>query len=477
MLPLAAIRNVLLKKNLSAAFTFSNYRPMSDGQNQYYDIIISGGGLVGGAMAQAIQSSSYLKDKKTLLLEAQPPPTTKVKSFQTSQPYSNRVIAISPSSKKLLQKLDVWDSIERKRPVSKMQVWDACSDAMITFDKEDVADDLCYIIENNMITSSIQNILENSTMGHLNTIYNSKIKSFTLPRNYARDDPNKPLPNVKIELENGDALETALLVAADGARSFIAQEANISKVAWTYKQSAVVATLVLEEPTENFQAWQRFLPEGPIAMLPLDDQHSSLVWSTSHEHAESLCHMNNDDFVAEVNDAYCREYPRHEIVDKIGGAFKDLMKEISNDHGTLMNSMQLPPVVSTLQGDKAKFPLGLSHCNEYVRPRLAIIGDAAHRVHPLAGQGANLGFGDVACLTKVLETAVYQGEDIGCISQLIEYESERQIRNVSVVGTLDALNKLYSTDALPVVLLRSLGLMGTNASKYIKKQIIKQAMM
>uniref|UniRef100_A0AAQ5ZXQ0 Ubiquinone biosynthesis monooxygenase COQ6, mitochondrial n=1 Tax=Amphiprion ocellaris TaxID=80972 RepID=A0AAQ5ZXQ0_AMPOC len=420
------------------------------GKNEVYDVIISGGGMVGSAMACSLGMDPNLTGKKILLLEA----GNKKVMDKVPNAYSTRVSSISPGSATLLSGIGAWEHITQMRckPYKKMQVWDACSDALITFDKENLQDEMAYIVENDIVVAALTKQLDGLS-DNVQVKYRSKVVKYTWPMPHQAADS---IPWVQVTLANGETLQTKLLIGADGPNSMVRQKLGIPTVKWNYDQSAVVAVLHLSEPTENNVAWQRFLPTGPIAMLPLSDTESSLVWSTSHRLAEELLELDEESFV-----------------DAINSAFVSVTVTITADLVSIMPSAgsprQLPPSVAGI-GPKTRvmFPLGMGHASEYIRHRVALIGDAAHRVHPLAGQGANLGFGDVACLTQLLSQAAFNGKDLGAIQHLLEYETERQRHNLPMMAAIDLMKRLYSTNAAPVVLLRTFGLQATNMLPALK---------
>uniref|UniRef100_A0A3P9KD46 Coenzyme Q6, monooxygenase n=1 Tax=Oryzias latipes TaxID=8090 RepID=A0A3P9KD46_ORYLA len=345
-------------------------------------------------------------------------------------------------------------------------VWDACSDALITFDKEDLENELAYIVENDIVVVSITRQLD-TLSDNVQVKYRSKVVKYTWPMPHHAAES---VPWVQVTLANGETLQTKLLIGADGPNSMVRQELGIPTVKWNYDQSAVVAVLHLSEPTENNVAWQRFLPTGPIAMLPLSDTHSSLVWSTSHRLAEELLELDEESFVDAINSAFWSSENHSELIETAGSLFRGALSAIMPSAGS---PRQLPPSVAGI-GPKSRvmFPLGMGHASEYVRHRVVLIGDAAHRVHPLAGQGANLGFGDVACLTQLLSQAAFNGKDLGAIQHLLEYETERQRHNLPMMAAIDLMKRLYSTDVAPAVLLRTFGLQATNMLPTLKEQIM-----
>jgi ubiquinone biosynthesis monooxygenase Coq6 len=253
----------------------------------------------------------------------------------------------------------------------------------------------------------------------------------------------------------------------------VRQSMGVNNFALSYKQMGVVATLELnaEEASGNNVAWQRFLPSGPVALLPLTENLSSLVWSTSPEHAKELIKMEPERFVDALNEAYVKSYTSNTVVDNV-------MKTVEGILALNKNKIQQfpPKVVKVQDGSRAGFPLGFGHASAYVCGGAALIGDAAHRVHPLAGQGVNLGFGDVLELTEVLAEAVYNGSGLNDIQYLLKYEQERLKVNVPIMVGVHALQRLYCNDFPPLVLARSLGLKITNLTPPLKKLFMEKAL-
>uniref|UniRef100_A0A8V0XSY8 Ubiquinone biosynthesis monooxygenase COQ6, mitochondrial n=1 Tax=Gallus gallus TaxID=9031 RepID=A0A8V0XSY8_CHICK len=429
-----------------------------------YDVVVSGGGMVGSAMAAALGHDIHFHDKKIALLEAGPR-----KEYHLPESYSNRVSSISPGSATLLSSFGAWDHVcnLRCKPFRRMQVWDACSEAIITFEKDDL-DDMGYIVENDVVMSAVTKQLD-AVADRVEVFYGSRAVGYTWPLPSHSCDTS---PWVQVELADGRRLQTKLLIGADGHNSVVRKEAEIQNIEHQYDQSAVVATLHLSEATDNNVAWQRFLPTGPIALLPLSDTASSLVWSTSHEHASELLTMDKESFVDSINSAFWSNVNHSDFIDAAGAMFRSALS-LLKPSGTAVR--QLPPSVANVDPEsRAVFPLGMGHATEYVRHRVALIGDAAHRVHPLAGQGVNLGFGDIACLTHHLSAAAFNGQDLGSLKHLLRFETERQRHNVSLIAAIDLLKRLYSTSLSPLVLLRTWGLQATNALPPVKTEKLKK---
>ncbi|XP_068110463.1 ubiquinone biosynthesis monooxygenase COQ6, mitochondrial isoform X2 [Hyperolius riggenbachi] len=404
-----------------------------------------------------------LLHKKILLMEAG---HRKVHDHLPDQ-FSNRVSSITPGSATLLASFGAWDDIcaMRLKAYKRLQVWDACSDALITFDKEGL-EDMGYIIENDVITAALTKQL-NAMSDRIEVLYRSRAVANRWPSAYLN---NEGSPWVQIEMADGRKLQTKLLIGADGQNSMVRSAAGINTIKWNYNHMAVVATLLLSEPTENNVAWQRFLPSGPIALLPLSDTCSSLVWSTSPEHANELLKMDPESFVDAVNSAFWSSEHHSDFISTAGSVLRSAMSFLMPSGSPIR---QLPPSVSGVaERSRAAFPLGLGHATEYVRQRVVLIGDAAHRVHPLAGQGVNMGFGDVASLVHHLSRAAFDGKDLGCTSQLLAYETDRQRQILPLMAAIDVLKRLYNTKQPPIVLLRSLGLHATNILPPLKEQIM-----
>ncbi|XP_073247975.1 ubiquinone biosynthesis monooxygenase COQ6, mitochondrial-like isoform X1 [Porites lutea] len=440
----------------------------------FYDITIVGGGMVGASLACALGLERTLDDHKILLLDAAPDKAENITSI-----YSNRVSSITPGSKKLLKSIGAWDHIcnIRHKPFRRMQVWDACSDAHISFDYSSTIDDdstdMGFIVENPVTIAALKKQLK-VLDSRVKVLYGTKLSRLTLP-DFTIDMDSEDVGHswAKLELEDGKTVHSRLVIGADGPQSSVRKQTNMECLSWRYDQSGVVATLHLGEITENVVAWQKFLPTGPIALLPLTENLSSLVWSTSAEHAKQLVSMEEDRFVDAVNNAFWEDFERHPLVDQ-ATRLSHLLASVVQPWTTSVT--QSPPSVSGVEErSRAMFPYGFGHATEYVRPRLALIGDAAHRVHPLAGQGVNLGFGDVACLRDVLCEAAEEGKDIGCLEHLLTYETRRQQSVVPMITAIDFLKRLYSTSSPLPVLARSMGLVATNALAPLKEEIIRFA--
>ncbi|KAK7866922.1 hypothetical protein R5R35_001661 [Gryllus longicercus] len=417
--------------------------------------------MVGTTLACKIGMLEKLSDKTVLLLEGSPE-----KEWIFENRYSNRVSAINPSTKNLMESIGVWKHITERRfkVVKKMQVWDAISDAMITFTSDEKFSDIAYIVENDLILASVTKQLK-----HLNNVsiqYGAKVKNCVLPQSGSSEQ-------VSVELEDGTELKCSLLVGADGASSLVRKTMGVQYLSWNYHQMGIVATLRLSEPTDNVVAWQRFLPSGPIALLPLNDELSSLVWSTGTEEAKAILKLSDEEFVDTLNEALWKQYPSDNIVNSATKHFNSVLEFLTLTSNAVRQLQ--PSIVSVESKSRAAFPLGFGHSTKYVAPGVALIGDAAHRVHPLAGQGVNLGFGDVVALTNQLVDAVSEGNCVSNINYLLRYETLRQRHNVPTILVIDGLQKLYGTTITPLVVLRSLGLQLIHSVPPVKRAILNHA--
>lgn len=357
-----------------------------------------------------------------------------------------------------------------------MQVWDGITDARIEFDWDpprDSANVIAYMTENANLTSGLMGRIKE--LGGVEIFDQSKVETIA----YGEEVEDLDLtewPTVK--LSNGKTLAARLLVGADGANSPVRTFAGIDSRGWDYGRHGVVATLELEGDgwggAHRKIAYQRFLPTGTIALLPMPGNFATLVWSTTPENAALLKKLSAKDFIAMVNAGF-----RLSAVD-----LKYLHGQEDGQEEELLWRAQHTPVepesipqaiVGVQEGSVASFPLKLRHADTYIGERVALVGDAAHTIHPLAGQGLNQGQGDVQSLVKAIEYAVTHGQDIGSLLSLESYNSDRYAANHVLLGVCDKLHKLYSFDSGPLVPLRSIGLKAINAMGPLKSFFMEQA--
>ncbi|XP_012285283.1 ubiquinone biosynthesis monooxygenase COQ6, mitochondrial [Orussus abietinus] len=463
---LTASRRVFAIFSRKSVPAFANFSVISRKEHsgstcndQDYDIIVTGGGMVGTTMACALANNRQLESKRILLLEGGKP-----HSYVPREKYSNRVVALNQQTRLLLSSIGAWQHIEAVRyaPVRKMQIWDACSDAIITFNEDHLAEELAYIVENDLLLYAVNKVLVEKPV---QVIHNARVENISLPKVHGESS--------KIVLQSGEQFTAKLLIGADGVYSRVREAMGVQYVKWDYDQMGIVATLKLSEPTENIVAWQRFLSTGPVALLPLTDSLSSLVWSVTTNEAKRLLKLPEEEFVDALNNALWKVHPKNGIIESGMKALQQLLEGLSLQTGI---ARQLQPSVASIEeGSRAAFPLGFGHSVFYAKPGVVLVGDAAHRVHPLAGQGVNLGFGDITVLVQMLSEAVRCGSLLADIMFLTKYETQRQRHNVPTMLAIDALHRLYKGTAAPVVLARSLGLQLTNALPPLKRAIMEHA--
>lgn len=358
--------------------------------------------MVGAALACALAQ----RDFSVALLEAREP------AFDWDPAgHDLRVSAITRASQRLLQNLGAWQAMldERATPYQQMHVWDRAGFGEIHFDAADLAEpDLGHIVENRVIVRALWELLEDSRTEVL------------VPVRLAALDLSDG--GAVLALDDGRTLNAGLVVGADGARSQVRELAGIESRGQPYDQHAVVAT-VRAELGNRSTAWQRFMRDGPLALLPLEQDLFSIVWSTSPNEAERLCALPEDEFNTLLT-----------------GASESRLGRL------------------TLQGARAAFPLRLQHAEQYVLPGLALVGDAAHVIHPLAGQGVNLGFLDAGALVDALIAGRERGRMPGALATLRRYERTRKGHNTATQLAMDAFKHLFSNDSSVLSLARNLGL-------------------
>jgi len=424
------------------------------------DIVVSGGGMVGTAAAATIAKLAGMQNKKIILLESSP-----LKKYSLPQVPSNRVAALSPATVSLLDRLGAWQIIKRMRaqPIKRMKVWESCSDAAIAFGGGEQDEPLAHIVENDLTVNALTEVTQSCS--NVDVRYGAKVKSYSIPDlQHSQQVPTSP---VKIELENGDEIECELLVGADGGQSLVRKSLGRDKdmLAWQYHQMGLVATLQISSDEANVTAWQRFLPSGPIALLPLGPTSSSLVWTVPKSELQGLLSLGDENFVEAVNLG---------LTSRLGE--QGLALALTKGVQTLLGGEERPnPPTVVNVSQRAAFPLGFGHSPYYVGPRTALVGDSAHRVHPLAGQGANLGFGDVCELADQVQGMILDGAGLGHRDYLKMYESARLQHNVPTMLGIDGLQKLYCNSLPPLVIARSLGLALTAASTPLKKLLQSHA--
>jgi 2-octaprenylphenol hydroxylase len=390
-----------------------------------FDVVIVGGGMVGTCLAALLAREEAFAGWQIALVDPSPPRKPQDDALDL------RVSALSRASERILTAARAWDAIAPyASPYSEMVVWDAAStvdrpDALRFAAAETAEPNLGHIVEN----LRVQWALHESPLLRGITAVRSALAGLEIDADSAR-----------VMLEDGRRLTCRLVIGADGSQSVARQLAGIGRSGWAYDQTAVVAHLRPERPHRE-TAWQRFLPNGPLALLPLQDGRVSLVWSTTPAEAEELLQVDEREFSERVS--------------------------VASDH--VLGRLELA-------SGRAGYPLALWHARAYVQPRLALVGDAAHTIHPLAGQGVNLGFLDCAALLQVLADAMARGEEPHGLRALRRYERWRRSENAIVMGICDTLNRLFTEKSVAVAGLRRFGLSVVTRQPLLRRTLIERAL-
>lgn len=385
------------------------------------DILIGGGGYVGLSLAVAIKKAA--PHLQVTVVDAAPAGVWKK---------DERASAIAAGAVRLLQALEVWDEIlPEAEPIRRMVITDSklsepVRPVFLTFDGDvSGSEPFAYMVPNPAMVGALRKQMK--ALG-VELIEKTQVLDFKIDDGAAR-----------ITLSNGKEIDARLLVACDGVRSKMRDIAGIKTVRFDYGQSGIVTTIEHERPHEGV-AEEHFLPAGPFATLPLKNNRSSLVWNERTEDAQRL--VASDDFVFEA--------------------------ELERRFGHKLGAIKVV-------GGKRAFPFGLTLARDFVRPRFALAGDAAHGIHPISGQGLNLGFKDVAALAETIVDADRLGLDIGQLNILERYQEWRRFDTFRMGVTTDVLNRLFSNDITPVRIARDFGLGLVDRMPGLKNFFIRQA--
>ncbi len=383
------------------------------------DIAVVGGGMVGAATALALGQEGF----SVQLLDAAPAP-----QWHPEDAMDLRVVAFAPSSARWLDRLGVWSQVREARiqPYRAMRVRDAAQGAEVSFDANLLDSDcLGWIIENRLLRYALWQALEVQGIECLCPV---RVQAFELDEN-----------RIRLSLQDGASLSARMLVAADGRDSPLRSQAGILTHGRDYQQRAVVAHLSCERPHQD-TAWQRFLPGGPLALLPLPDGRVSLVWSLPESAALDLLDQDDSGFAEAV------------------GVASDFML------GRLQQVSK-----------RAAFPLRLAIAERFAAPRMVLVGDAAHAVHPLAGQGVNLGLRDGQELVAVLAAAQHAGRDFSAAEVLSRYARRRRSASSLDAWSFDAIARLYALKSPPLVALRGFGMQAVQHLPALRRALVMHA--
>jgi 2-octaprenyl-6-methoxyphenol hydroxylase len=383
------------------------------------DAAIIGGGMVGMSLALALAQSGM----QVALIEKAPLPA------QLDPSFDGRVSAIASGSQRILGSIGAWQGMESyAQPILDIRVSDSDRPFFLHYDHQEIGSDpFGYIVENRHIRYALQQAAL--------ALPNLVIMDDTTLESFERDDAG-----VMLHFKQRPSLRCALIIGADGKNSTLRQWAGIGVTESRYGQTAIVCTIAHSQPHHGL-AQERFLPAGPFAVLPMTQQRSSLVWVEPDERVGLYLELPNDEFIQEIRE-------------RVGAYLGDLR----------------------LEGNRFGYPLSVLHAKTYIGHRLALIGDAAHAIHPIAGQGVNLGFRDVGVLAQLLSERFQLGLDIGAADILAHYQRWRRFDNVAMLATTDGLNRLFSNAIPPLRLARGLGLWGVGKIPPLKRFFMRHAM-
>ncbi|MBY5992732.1 FAD-dependent oxidoreductase [Ferrimonas balearica] len=385
---------------------------------EQYDILIVGAGMVGAASACALAQKGF----SVAIVEAQTP-----QPFAPEQPRDLRVSAISAASEQLLSQLGAWSAIDAMRtaPYQTLATWE-WQRSEVRFEASEIGcDHLGHIIENRVVQLGLWQAM-------------AELDGITLLTGQGPDRIWQDEAGAYLQVGER-RLQGRLLMGCDGARSRVRAATGIGLTGWQYRHHCLAVNITTEAPQQTI-TWQEFTPSGPRAFLPLAGHHGSLVWYDSPEKVAQLMRLEDGELKRAIQQAFPERL----------GAFE-------------------------IDG-RGSFPLTRQHAQHYFDGRLVLLGDAAHTINPLAGQGVNLGFKDVATLAQVLVEAKDSGQSWDSEAVLMRYQTPRRRDNLLMQSTMDLFYTLFSNDRLPLKLARNLGLMAAQNAGPVKNQVMRYAM-
>lgn len=387
------------------------------------DIIIAGGGLVGNALAIALAQGGIA----VTVIDPLP------REQQVAAAFDGRTSAISAGSVRILSKIGAWQHIEpQAQPIHDIRVCEQDKPGFVHYSDRDVGGTpFGYIVENNILRRGLFAALE-ATPG-ITLISPNKVKGFT-----------KNEADITAHLEDGSDITGALLIAADGRFSGLRKQAGMSHRIIQYGQTAIVCVVEHELPHHGL-ALEKFYPVGPFAMLPLTGNRSGVVWTESTEDAPKYVALSDAEFDAELQR-------------RIGDPATAVWGKVKS------------------VGKRFSYPLALMRADEFIAPRFVLVGDAAHGIHPIAGQGVNLGYRDVAALSQLLIEQRNAGGDLGAESVLQHYQRWRKFDSVSMTASTDLLNRLFMSKLPGISLLRRAGMSAVERMPPLKQFFMRHAM-
>jgi 2-octaprenyl-6-methoxyphenol hydroxylase len=381
------------------------------------DVLVVGGGLNGLPLAISLADAGL----DVVVLERQAPDT------QLSPDFDGRVSAIAHASRNLFRSAGIWDHVEEKQPMLDIRITDGPSKCFLHYDHSQLGDEpFGHMVENRYLRLALSR-----RAAELDSL------SIMAPAEYVTMDRRRD--GVTASLSSGESISARLVVAADGRMSPLRELAGIKTVGWSYNQSGIVCTIEHELPHQGV-AQERFLNPGPFAILPMTGNRSSLVWTEETERAKHIMALSDDDFYSEMAKRF--------------GDYLGALKVV---------------------GPRWSYPLALHQSEQYIAERMALIGDAAHGMHPIAGQGLNLGLRDVAALAQLIIDTSRLGLDIGGKSVLEDYQRWRRFDSAALLAITDGLNRLFGSDNPAVRLSRDIGLSTVNRMPKLKGFFMEHA--
>ena len=382
------------------------------------DVCVVGGGMVGAAVALGLARM----DLSVVIVEGNMP-----QPYESEQTPDIRMSAFSMASVSMLEKLGAWQYVQRMRltPYSKLSVWEK-SDCVTRFDAADInASHLGFFVENRLVQLGLHQAL--ASKSNVTWITDKKLKK--LHNNHQPE----------LVFDDGSSLGCKLLIGADGAQSNVRALANIGTTGWRYSQQALGIKIKTKQPSQDI-TWQQFTPSGPLAFLPMYDGHACLIWYHNTDSINQLKSLSSDKLKQQIKQHFPPELVDFDIL------------------------------------ETASFPLTRMHANRYVAGNTILMGDAAHTINPLAGQGVNLGFKDVAAFLKLTEASLNQGRPFYQGQNLADYERQRRGQNLLMMSAMDVLYATFSNEIGPIKAIRNLGLKMADKTGVLKHQVMKYAM-
>ncbi|MEM6485394.1 MAG: FAD-dependent oxidoreductase [Pseudomonadota bacterium] len=392
----------------------ADYQPT---EGEHYDVAIVGGGMVGGAAAAGLAQ----RGQRVVLLEAQQLPT-----FEPSQPPDLRVSAINLGSFDLLESLGIWPALTsmRLQPYDRLAVWE--KHGRCEFDARDLGlDHLGYFVENRLLQLAL--LQQAQSRPNVTLLTEARVDELELGR------------SCTLTLTDGRRVHSRWIVAADGAQSQLRTLAGIRTRGWKYAQQ-VLAISVKTQGKDSSTTWQQFAPTGPMAFLPMYDNHAELIWYHNAQRIADLKKLSDTRLAEEIRDAFPLELDEFELL------------------------------------GRASFPIQRLHATDYSHQNLVLVGDAAHAINPLAGQGVNLGFKDVEALLQLFDESASALDSTAALRNLFKrYEQLRRRDNFAMMSAMDAFYVGFSNQLKPIEFLRNAALDLANRLPVAKRQVLRYA--